>query len=104
MGWHFKTNNDTPGSDTVVTAGNEYTLNPNNTNSGAMVINAPNTTDNYVFKTYLVQDPTGKIIFFKYDANVRTMPFIQNDQIITATLSGALSSGQGVCLATPHQL
>ena len=44
----------TPGSDTVVTAGNEYTLNPNNTNSGAMVINAPNTTDNYVLKLMML--------------------------------------------------
>ena len=96
----------TPGSDTVVTAGNEYTLNPNNTNSGAMVINAPNTTDNYVFKTYDAgSDPTGKFIFFKVDGTVRTISSVSthsvysgNDQIITATLSGALSSGQGVYL------
>ena len=73
---------------------------------GAMVINAPNTTDNYVFKTYDAgSDPTGKFIFFKVDGTVRTISSVSthsvysgNDQIITATLSGALSSGQGVYL------
>ena len=96
----------THGSDVSISAETEYTLNANNTSSGSMIINASNTTDNYIFKTYDASaNPTGKFIFFKVEGTVRTVSSISthsvysgNSQVITATLSGALSTGQGVYL------
>ena len=67
-GGTFKQLTITPGSDVSISAGTEYTLNSNNTNSGSMIINASNTTDNYVFKTYDAgSNPTGKF-FLKFKA------------------------------------
>ena len=96
----------TSGSDISISAEQEYQLDTNNTGSGSMIINASNTTDNYVFKTYDAgSSPTGKFIFFKVEGTIRTISSVSthsvysgNDQVITATLSGALSSGQGVYL------
>ena len=96
----------THGSDVTISAETEYTLNTNNTSSGSMIINASNTTDNYVFKTYDASaTPTGKFIFFKVQGTVRTVSSVSthsvysgNSQVITATLSGSLSSGQGAYL------
>ena len=42
----------THGSDISISAGNEYTLNTENTSSGSMIINASNTTDNYVAENW----------------------------------------------------
>ena len=94
------------GSDDSINPEQEYQLDTNCTGSGSMIINASNTTDNYVFKTYDAgSNPTGKFIFFKVEGTVRTISSVSthsvysgNDQVITATLSGALSSGQGVYL------
>ena len=96
----------TNGSDETINAEQEYQLDTNNTGNGSMIINASNTTDNYVFKTYDAgSDPTGKFIFFKVEGTIETISSVSthsvysgNDQVITATLSGPLSSGQGVYL------
>ena len=94
------------GSDDSINPEQEYQLDTNCTGSGSMIINASNTTDNYIFKTYDASaNPTGKFIFFKVEGTVRTVSSVSthsvysgNDQVITATLSGALSTGQGVYL------
>ena len=105
-GGTFKQLTITNGSDVSISAEQEYQLDTNNTGSGSMIINASNTTDNYIFKTYDASaTPTGKFIFFRVQGTVRTVSSVSthsvysgNSQIITATLSGALSTGQGAYL------
>ena len=105
-GGTFKQLTITPGSDVSISAGTEYTLNSNNTSSGSMIINASNTTDNYVFKTYDAgSSPTGKFIFFKIQGTVRSVSSVStsgvytgHNQLISATLDGSLPTGQGVYL------
>ena len=106
IGGTFKQLTITPGSDVSISAGTEYTLNSNSTNSGSMIINASNTTDNSVFKTYDAgSNPTGKFIFFKIQGTVRSVSSVStssvysgHDQLISATLDGSLPTGQGVYL------
>lgn len=73
----------------------------------AYYINASNATDNNVFKTIGSGAPgDSRLIVFKVQGDVRDVSSVTNlqsiapggDQTITATLSGALNTGQGVYL------
>ena len=70
-----------------------------------MYINVSSTSDNYIFKTKDAgSSPTGDFIVFQVQGDVRTASSISTPSItypgqtntITATLDGALSTGQGV--------
>jgi glycosidase len=112
IGWDMTTAQRTLtlGSDNVVLPSTEYTLNPSCTTSGAMFINASNTTDHYIFKTKNGgTNPAGNFIIFKLSnspasvINVVTSPNtnqISSNAIvnISATLDKKLPEGQGVYL------
>lgn len=100
----------TSGSDVAVTPGTKYTLNSSCTTSGSMVYNVPNASYTYYFKTLNGgTNPTGDFVFFEIQGTVRTVSSVAqsptngnvrdaDDITITATLSGALPTGQAVWL------
>lgn len=100
----------TSGSDVTVSPNTIYNLNTNCTTSGAMKYNVPSTSYNYVFKTLNAgTNPTGTFIFFEVQGAVRSVSSVTqspvsasvhaNDAVVvTATLDGALSTGQSAFL------
>jgi len=96
------------GSDVQLSAETEYTLNSTCTTSGAMFVNVPSVSNRYVFKTLDAgTNPTGRFIMFEVAGAVRTISSVTHPSgtvyrgettTITATMSGALNTGQGVYL------
>jgi hypothetical protein len=98
----------TIGSDDTVSPNTKYTLNPTCTTSGAMKYNVPNASYNYVFKTLNAgTNPTGTFVFFEVQGDIRSVatvtqfPLAANAKeclktTVTATLNGALATGQTV--------
>lgn len=75
----------------------------------AFRVNCPNGTDNYVFKTRMGGNPpsTPALVFFRVSGAIQSVSSVTRDvstvypaqsTIVTATLSGAFASGQGVYL------
>ncbi len=104
----YAQNTITVGSDVQVFSETEYTLNSNNTASGAMFINVGSTSYFYVFKTKDAGvNPSRQFIFFEVQGNIRSVSSVSqspvspnNNQsvLVTATLDGSFSSGQGAYL------
>lgn len=95
------------GSDQLLSAGIEYTLNSSCTTSGAMYFNVGSTSDNYIFKTSEAgTSPAGNFIVFIVQGDVRSVSSVTTPgttypgqtNTITATIDGSLSTGQGVYL------
>jgi len=95
----------TIGSDVAVSPNTTYNLNSACTTSGAISINCPNTTDNYVFKTLNAgNNPTGTWVFFRVQGAVQSVSSVSRspsgtvfpgqDVSITANLSAAFATGQ----------
>jgi hypothetical protein len=103
----YKQLNNT-GSDQAVTPGVKYTLSSNCTGNGAMYRNVSSTSNRYIFKTLNAgTNPTGTWLFFELGgapvsiSSVSQAPTFASvgagqSTVVTATLSGALPSGQGV--------
>ena len=101
--------NQTGGApDAIVTPNTPYHLNGTCTTTGAMYLNVASTTHNYIFKTKDASaTPSFDFIIFNVQGAVRTASNVSQNPIIvnscqsvaiTATLDGALSTGQGVYL------
>lgn len=99
----------TLGSDVTVSPGTTYTLNSTCTTSGALRYNVPSTSYRYIFKTANAgTNPSGQFVFFEVQGTVRSVSTVAQSpatnvlagqaSTITATLSGALSTGQAVYL------
>ncbi|WP_416439815.1 choice-of-anchor D domain-containing protein [Phnomibacter sp. MR] len=100
----------TIGSDVDITPSQTYNLNSGCTTSGSMRLNVSNTAHNYVFKTLNAgTNPTGTFVVFEVQGTVQTVSSVTqapannavlpgSNVVITANLSGALSSGQNVYL------
>lgn len=100
----------TIGSDVDITPSQTYNLNSGCTTSGSMRLNVSNTAHNYVFKTLNAgTNPTGTFVVFEVQGTVHTVSSVTqapannavlpgSNVVITANLSGALSSGQNVYL------
>gem|GEM_PF-1823141 len=74
--------------------------------SGAFYINCPNISDNYIFKTK-TGDLDDDFVYFRVQGTVQTVSTVTRNFttvstgqniVVTATLSGALATGQGVYL------
>jgi hypothetical protein len=100
---------NTIGSDVLVSPNTTYSLNTSCTTSGALYINCPNTTDNYVFKTLNAgTNPTGTWTFFRVQGAVQSVSSVTRAPsgtvfpgqavTVTANLSGSFATGQGVYL------
>lgn len=97
-----------PGSDTEVLAGSEILLSSTNTSSGALYTNVTSTSHNYVFKTRDAgTSPSFDLVFFKVEGTIRSVSSVVRDitdvypgqdVVVTSTLDGAFSTGQGVYL------
>ena len=99
----------TPGSNTAVTLGTKYSLNTGCTTNGALDYNTT-TGYNYIFKTLNAgTNPTGTFVFFEVQGTVQTVSSVSQaptaasvtagqNVVVTANISGALSTGQGVYL------
>lgn len=100
----------TIGSDDVVAPNTTYSLNTSCTTSGALKYNVPNASYNYVFKTLNAGSaPTGTFVFFEVQGAVRSVSSVTQLPLsssvttgaaatVTATLDGALATGQAVYL------
>jgi hypothetical protein len=100
----------TPGSDVPVVPNTTYSLNTSCTTSGAMKYNVLSTSYNYVFKTLNAgTNPTGTFVFFEVQGAVRSVTAVEQSPLaanvtaclkatVTATLDGALATGQKVYL------
>jgi hypothetical protein len=107
-GGTIKQNTITPGSDVEVSSETEYSLSSDCTTSGAMYVNVSSTSHNYIFKTADAgASPSFDLIFFVVQGDVRTIDNVAKSPTtvypgqtvtVTATLSGSLSTGQGVYL------
>ena len=96
----------TPGSDTQIYPNTEYSISSTSTSSGAMYFNVTSTSYYYVFKTKdASSSPSFKLIVFLVQGTVQSVSSVSQSpstvypgqsSTITATLSGSLSSGQGV--------
>lgn len=101
---------NTNGSNTAVTPNTQYSLTTTCTTNGALNYNVPSTSYNYIFKTLNAGTaPTGTWVFFEVQGTVQTVSSVTqvpassavyNSQsvVVTANLSGALSTGQAVYL------
>lgn len=99
----------TPGTDVSISQNTKYTLNSSCTTSGAMYINVGSTSYNYVFRTQNAgTNPTGNFVIFEVQGTVRSVTGVSRNPTgsvplattttVTATLDGALSTGQAVYL------
>lgn len=98
----------TIGADVAVSPNTEITLNSSSTETGAMYLNVTSTFDNYIFKTKDAgTSPSFKLIIFKVEGTIRSVNSVNKNLstvnpgqavTVTATLDGALSTGQGVYL------
>ncbi len=100
----------TIGSDVAVTPNTTYSLNSSCTTNGAMKYNVPNASYNYVFKTLNAgTNPTGTFVFFEVQGAIRSVATVTQFPLVasakechkttvTATLTGALATGQAVYL------
>lgn len=98
------------GTDITVNINQTYTLDPNCTTSGAMIINVGSTAYNYVFKTLDIgTNPTGTFVVFEVQDAIRTVTsvsqnpvagsvYINQPVVITANMSDNQSTGQNVYL------
>lgn len=103
----FKQLTITPGTDVLVSPNTTYTLSSTCTNTGAMYLNVGSTSYNYVFKTINAgTNPTGTFVFFEVRGAVQSVssvatsgtPIPGQNFAVNATLTGSLSTGQGVYL------
>ncbi len=96
---------NTIGSNVLVSPNTTYNLNTNCTTNGALYINCPNTTDNYVFKTLNAgTNPTGTWVFFRVQGAVQSVSSVTRNPsgtifpgqavTVTANLSAAFATGQ----------
>ena len=95
-------------SDVAVTPGTKYTLNTTCASTGAMYYNVSSVSNRYIFKTKDASaSPIGDWVFFELGGASVTVNWVSqspstptvNDAVtITATMSGALPTGQGVYL------
>lgn len=98
----------TPDVDTQVLPETEYNLNSSNTSNGSMYLNVANVADNYIFKTRDAgTNPSFDLIIFRVQGDVRSVSSVARESesialgqtvTVTATLDGALSTGQGIYL------
>ncbi|GGD18553.1 hypothetical protein GCM10011343_06450 [Flavobacterium orientale] len=98
----------TPGSDDAVSPNLTYNLNASCVVVGAMYVNVPNASYNYVFKTLDGgTDPTGRFVLFEVQGDIRTVTAVtQVPQVvlpttavtITATTDGLFNPGQAAYL------
>lgn len=99
------------GSNSQVNPNTEYTLNSTCTTSGAMFMNVASTSHNFIFKTFDAgTTPQYKMIYFLVQGAVQTVASVAQSPLasdvhagqsvtVTATLSGAFSTGQSAYLA-----
>ena len=109
VGWsssYYQINNGSS-SDVLVSPGTKYNATVSCTATGALYHNISSTSDRYVFKTLNAGTaPTGTWVFFAVQGTVQTVSSVSSttsvgtaqSYIVTAELSDALSTGQGVYL------
>jgi hypothetical protein len=100
----------TNGSDVAINLNQTYTLDPNCTTNGAMLINVVSPAYNYVFKTLNIgANPAGIFVVFEVQNVIRTITnvsqnpvaasvFINQPVVVTANMDGVQSTGQNVYL------
>lgn len=96
--------------DLSVSPSTTYSLTQSCTTTGALYYNVPNTSYNYIFKTLDAgTNPTGTVVFFEVQGAVQTVSTVSQSPTsgnvfpgqtvtVTATLSGAFSTGQNAYL------
>jgi hypothetical protein len=98
----------TNGSDVSVNIETELNPNQGPTTSGAMYLNVPDLSYNYIFKTENGgTSPSHKLIIFQVQGSIRAVSSVTKDKstvyrgqsvTVTATLDGAFSTGQSLYL------
>lgn len=106
-GGTFKQLTITPGTDVLVSPNTTYSLNGTCTSTGSLYYNVPNVSYNYIFKTLNAgTSPTGSVVFFEVQGAVRSVSSVSTSGTaipgqpftVSATLSGAFSTGQAAYL------